>query len=397
MPDTFTDTSTQGFFSRLKGALAGLLIGPLLVIVAIVLLGWNEGRAVHAARGLADAATKVVEVANAQPVADDDGKLVHVTGSASASGPINDDQVGVAFANQLAVQRKVEMYEWVEHSKTTSHTHAGGSKTKTTTYTYTEKWSEDAVDSSTFKHPDGHTNPAMPFASQRYAASDAKLGGYALDATTLGLLTPTQTLTPVAPSGWQGSAGALYKGDPSSPKVGDLRVSYTGLPSGAAVSVLAAQSGDGFAPFTTSNGYQVQLAEAGTLTAKALLADKATSEKHLTWILRAVGAVLMFLGFRLFLNPLATLASVLPWLGWFADRVSSLFALLISVPLTLVVIALSWLAVRPFIGGGLLVLAVVAMFGLWRLHHGRRLRKAAAAVPPPPPPPAVPPPPPAAA
>lgn len=384
MPDSYTDTCTQGFFSRLKGALAGLLIGPLLVIGAIVLLGWNEGRAAHAARGLADAGTKVVEVANGQPEAANDGKLVHVSGVASAAGPITDDAVGLTFANELVVQRKAEMYEWVEHSKTTSHTHTGGSKTKTTTYTYTEKWSEDHVDSSSFKHPDGHANPVMPFSSQRYAASDARLDGYALDATTLALVTPTQALMPAAPSGWQASGGAFYKGDPASPKVGDMRVSYTGLPSGATLSVLAAQSGDGFGPFTTSNGYQVQLAEAGTLTAKALLADKATSEKHLTWILRAVGAVAMFLGFRMFFSPLTTLASVLPFLGWIAERATTLFALVLSVPLTLVIIALAWLAVRPFIGGGLLALAALALFGLWRLHHTRRVRKVA--VPPPPPP-----------
>ena len=46
MVDTFTDTNTEGFFTRLKSALAGLLIGPLLVIGAVILLSWNEGRAV---------------------------------------------------------------------------------------------------------------------------------------------------------------------------------------------------------------------------------------------------------------------------------------------------------------------------------------------------------------
>jgi len=43
----FTETSSQGFGSRLGSSLTGLLIGPLLVIGAIVLLWWNEGRAVQ--------------------------------------------------------------------------------------------------------------------------------------------------------------------------------------------------------------------------------------------------------------------------------------------------------------------------------------------------------------
>lgn len=386
MPNSFTETSSQGFLSRLTGSLAGLLIGPLLVVAAIVLLTWNEHRAVQAIKGLADAATKVVEVSGAQPAAANDGKLVHVIGTATAGGAITDSNVGLSFPNQVAVQRKAEMYEWTEHSSSKSHTHAGGSKTTTTTYTYTEQWSEDSIDSSQFKHPDGHANPPMPFSSQRYAAPDAKLGGYALDAAILALITPTQSLSPPAPSGWQGSGGAFYKGDPANPNVGDMRVTYTGLASGATLSVLAAQSNNGFAPFTTADGYPVQLAESGNRTAALMLADKRNSESHLTWILRAVGGIAMFIGFAIFFSPLATLASVLPWLGWLVGKFTGLLALVISVPLTLVVIALAWLAVRPFIGGALLVLAAAALFGLWRMHRAHLARRRRSAVPPPPPP-----------
>ncbi len=38
MPDSFTTTSTQGFFSRLLGSFVGILLGPVLVIAAIILL-----------------------------------------------------------------------------------------------------------------------------------------------------------------------------------------------------------------------------------------------------------------------------------------------------------------------------------------------------------------------
>lgn len=388
MSDSFTDTSTQGFFSRLKGALAGLLVGPLLVVAAVVLLGWNEHRAVQAIKGLADAGTRVVEVAGAQPATANAGKLVHVVGTATAGGAINDTNVGLGFPNEVAVQRKVEMYEWHEHTSQKSRAHLGGSKTTSTTYTNTKSWSEDAVDSSHFRHPDGHVNPPMPFLSQRYTASGAKLGGYALDTTTLARVKPTQALAPPAPTGWQGNDGKFYRGDPANPHVGDLRVTYTGIPSGATLSVLAAQGNDGFAAFTTADGYQVQLAEAGNRSAKLMLADKATSESHLTWILRGVGALALFIGFRIFFAPLATLASVLPILSWVADRATTLLALVISVPLALVIIAVAWLAVRPFIGGALLVLAAAALFGLWRVHRAHLARKRRNAMPPPPPLPA---------
>jgi hypothetical protein len=40
MSDDFTETSSRGFFSRITNSLAGLIIGPLLIIGAIVLLWW---------------------------------------------------------------------------------------------------------------------------------------------------------------------------------------------------------------------------------------------------------------------------------------------------------------------------------------------------------------------
>lgn len=381
MADTFTDSNTEGIFTRLKNALAGLLIGPLLVIAAIILLSWNEGRAVTAIKGLADAATRVVEVHGGDLAAANQDKLVHVIGTARAHGPIADPALGLSFADQVTVARQAEMYQWKESEHSKSHTSTGGSKTTTTTYTYTKGWSGGDQDSSAFKHPDGHVNPAMPFGSGRLVARDAQLGGFALDAGTLGLIDPPQALNPPAPAGWTSSGGHYFNGDPASPKVGDMRVGYVGLPSGATLSVLADQSGNGFAPFTTANGYQVQLAELGNRPATVMLADKRSQESMLTWILRGVGALAIFIGLRMFLGPLATLASVIPLLGSLVGGAANLLALVITIPLTLIVIALAWVAVRPLLGGALLIVAAVAFYGLWRLHRNRqRLRPT---VPPP--------------
>lgn len=60
------------------------MIGPLLVIGAIALLWWNEGRAVQAIVGLKDAASQVVEAEASGPSPANDNKLVHVVGAATA-------------------------------------------------------------------------------------------------------------------------------------------------------------------------------------------------------------------------------------------------------------------------------------------------------------------------
>ncbi len=372
MADTFTDVSTTSFLSRIKSALAGLVLGPVLVIGAIVLLTWNEGRAVTAIKGLGQAAGQVVE-AQANTVAPaDEGKLVHVIGKATAKGPIQDAVLGLSFPDQVLVARHAEMYQWQENKSSSTQGNTGGSQTTTTKYSYSETWSDQAIDSSQFKHGDGHVNPPMPFSSARFVAPDAKLGAYTLDATTLTTIAPPQTLSPASPNGWSVNAGKFYMGDPTAPKTGDMRVSYQGLPSGATLSVLADQSQGGFAPAITSNGYQVQLAELGNRPAAAMLADKRSAESMLSWILRGVGALLIFIGLMMFFSLLSTLASVLPFLGWIVRDATAAIALVITIPLTLVVIALAWLAFRPLIGGGLLVLAAVLFYGLWRWHHGRR-------------------------
>lgn len=379
MADHFTETTHQGFGSRLANSFAGLIIGPLLVIGAIVLLWWNEGRAVQAIVGLKDAASQVVEAEASGPAPANASKLVHVVGPATAQAPIQDSDVGITFTDQVAVSRTAEMYQWKENKKEETKEELGGGTTTTTTYDYSREWSDDPVNSSEFRYPDGHQNPEMPFRSKRFAASDAKLGGWKLDAGTLDRVGLSQALTPNAPSGWTLSGDNYYRGDASAPKVGDMRVRYLGLPSGATLSVLARQSGDGFAVFTTKNGYEVELASAGDHSAAELIENKRKAEAILTWILRGVGTLLMFLGFAVFLAPLSTMAAVIPLLGGVVRGAVDLVALAIAVPLSILVIAFAWLAYRPLIGGALILLAAAVGYGLWRWRKSRAPAAAAAA------------------
>jgi hypothetical protein len=379
MADRFTETSTQGFGSRIANSLVGLVVGPLLVIGAIVLLWWNEGRAVHAITGLKDAASQVVEAEASGPSPANDGKLVHVVGAATAQAPIQDADVGIGFNDQVGVARTAEMYQWKETKTERTQENVGGSSTTTTTYDYTREWAEEAIDSAKFKYPNGHQNPAMPFRSKRFAASDAKLGGWTLSPDVLDRIEYTQALTPDAPAGWTLSGENYYRGDPAAPKVGDMRVRYVGLPSGATVSVLAKQSGNGFAAFTTKNGYQVELAAIGDHSAAALIENQRKAEALLTWVLRGVGTLLMFLGFAVFLAPLSTIASVIPLFGRIVGGAAALVALVIAIPLSILVIAFAWLTYRPLIGGSLILLALAVGYGLWRWRKSRAAAEPAAA------------------
>ena len=75
--DSVTEVTTTGWLQRLGQSIVGALFGLVLVIGSIVLLSWNEGRAVEAIRALDQGARQVVEVkADALDTAAE-GKLVH--------------------------------------------------------------------------------------------------------------------------------------------------------------------------------------------------------------------------------------------------------------------------------------------------------------------------------
>ena len=141
---------------------------------------------------------------------------------------------------------------------------------------------------------------------------------------------------------------------------------YMGLSSGTTITVLAQQSGDGFAVFTTNNGYEVLLAALGNHSAAELIARQSQFEFLLTWLLRCVGTLLMFFGFAIFLAPLSTMAALVPILGPIVRGGVNLVSLVIALPLGILVIALAWLAYRPLVAGGLVLLAVAVGYALWR-------------------------------
>src|SRR5690349_13159295 len=95
----------------------------------------------------------------------------------------------------------------------------------------------------------------------------------------------------------------LYRGaDPAAPAIGDIRIRYTAVPS-QTMSVIAAQAGNTLAPYSAANGYRIALADPGVVPAAAMFREKAQEESLLTWILRAVGFVLMLIGLLLMASP----------------------------------------------------------------------------------------------
>ena len=371
--DRSTEVSTESWGQRILGGLIAFLLGLVLIPAAVVLLYWNVGRAVDAIRAIGRGATSVIEI-QATPIDPaSNGHLVHVTGMMKPGTPARDPVFGVTGDGLTRLERKVEMFQWKEDKETESHNNLGGSKTTTTTFKYAKVWSDSAISSGAFHVPDGHHNPSMPARSETFDGDSVMLGAYRLDPPVLSKITDFTPLHPAIapPAGYQVAGEGFYQGrDPAQPAIGDLRVSFRGVPA-QIISVVAAQASGALTAWRDVNGYTIALAEPGMVTAQVLFKEEAHAASVLTWILRGVGFVLVLVGFLCLARPLTSLFAVVPFLESLVGAGVFLIALTLAVPVTLLTIAFAWLAHRPLVGVGLIVAAVACGYGLRRLHPRR--------------------------
>ncbi len=61
MADSYTEVTSKGWFSRIGESIKGIVFGVILIPGMVVLLWWNEGRAVTTALSLKEGASAVVD------------------------------------------------------------------------------------------------------------------------------------------------------------------------------------------------------------------------------------------------------------------------------------------------------------------------------------------------
>jgi hypothetical protein len=391
MADTFTSTTSQSWFSRLFSSIKSVLVGLFLFVAAFPLLWWNESRAVRTARSLSEGAGAIVSSPAETIDSAKEGKLVHMSGPVTTEQPVVDAEFGVA-TQAVKLVRKVEMYQWVEEEKSETRKKLGGGEETVTTYTYEKKWADDRVDSSKFTHAEGHENPEAPFASQTLVADPVMVGAHKLSEEQLGKLN-TETAFPLPadaaaklPADLQESVsvadGRFYAGaDPSQPAVGDARVSYA-VVKPAAVSLAAVQTGSSFSAYQAKEGDSILLVQEGMHTAEQMFQKAQDDNAVLTWVLRAVGFVVMFLGILLVFRPIAVFADVIPLFGTMLGAGIGFFSFCGAVALSFITIAVAWVFVRPLIGITMVLLAIGFVFWLMRVGSRKKAARASGAAPP---------------
>jgi hypothetical protein len=383
MADSFSVTSNTSWFSRIGKSIGGIFFGLLLLVIGVVLLFWNEGRAVQTYKSLKEGQGIVVSIGADAVDPANEGKLVHLNGDAVTDGILVDEDFGIA-AEALRLRREVEMYQWEEKQESKTEKKLGGGEETVTTYSYAKKWSSGLVDSSAFRQSAGHENPAeMPWESLSWDAEGVTVGAFELPPDLLSRLggfkdLPVREMPEGAawPEDAQTYQGRIYLGaDPSAPVVGDVRIAYSVVEPGP-VSIVAEQRGDSFAEYRTKAGDSLAMIEPGTRTAQEMFESAIAGNTMLTWLVRLAGFMLLWFGFSMVFAPISVLADVIPFLGNLVGMATGFFAFLLALAVALVVVAVAWIFFRPLLGILLLAMAVAA--GLAGLKILRRRAPAAA-------------------
>ena len=398
MPDSVTVTSSESWFSRIASSIKSVLVGLVLFVVAFPVLFWNEGRAVQTAKSLEEGAGAVVTVPADAVDPGKEGKLVHVTGPVSTDGELTDPELGVQ-AQGVKLVRQVEMYQWKEDEKTEKKKKLGGGVETVTTYTYEKDGSHDPIDSSSFQESSGHENPgSFPIQANTVVADPVHVGAFTLSSEQIDQLSDGQPLKVTEemlaavpePLGQQlqVSEGRFYLGEqPSSPQVGDVRISFE-VVSPATVSLVGVQTGETFAAYQAQAGDSILLVEEGNHTAAEMFQAAQSANTVLTWIVRAAGFLMMFIGLIAVFKPISVFADVVPLVGTMLGAGLGIFSFLLSAALSFLTIAIAWIFYRPLLGVTLLALALGGL--IWLVAIGRKKKRQRMAIPIPPPPPPAP-------
>ena len=386
----YTETTTTSYGQRLAGSAKGMIGGLLVFIIGTGLLWWNEGRTVRTARAIGDAASHVESVADVSKVdVSLNGKLIHASAFADTKDTLTDDLFGVR-EQAIKLDRKVEYYQWVEHSQRKKRDKVGGGEETITTYTYEQEWVKKPVNSSNFKESRyRNANRVLSQVEERNEmAQHVTFGAYTLPesfVTSISGSEPVEVrMTEEQRFTWDErlhmlmpkvntetslvhtSANTVYLGlSPNSPQVGDVRVTFTKVPP-ADISLIAQVDGSTFKAYKAKNGQSFSRLQMGTVSADEMILQARSENNLWAWVLRVIGILLVVGGLKGMFGLLPMLFKVLPFLGSIVDAGVGLVSWILGLAWSLIIIAIAWLVFRPIIGISLLVLAIAGIVFLKR-------------------------------
>lgn len=361
-----------------------VIIGGVLFLGAVPLLFWNEYWAVPETLFNAEIKANMVSLGlsifNSPTSATTREKPVYVTGFLTgnhfSSSVLFDEDFDLRATDVLKYRRLVEMYQWEEKATRTRRVPWSlDKKAISEDYGYSKRWSKDVINSDAFYESSGHENPKDAFFVKTIYQSQKTqyitIGAYGIRDGFMtkikwweDLKEPPLNLNkpyiPTFPEGYSASVvgGQVFfkKFQNGTFSIGDIRVTFSVVnPTNASVIAMQTED-DKLVPYTTKSGKELFIVEQGMKTMTEMFDDAGIL--ILTWICRFGGFLAIYVGLCLVLSTVN-----------FVDIIHGdyiLVAVIISLPLSLLVISIVWVLFRP----SLVILQLVLLSVLYASYAG---------------------------
>ena len=376
MNDNFTERTHNSLLGNLGNSFIGALVGLILFFASFVVLYMNEGRI-----DLSTIAKDSTNINSDTIQTQDNGKLINTYNNIKTDNLIGDSQF-ILPGKYLALNRNVENYVWVEQTNTKTTNNAGGSSDTETTYNYVKQWTSSIPNSDNFKVKEGHSNKfdmTKNVESMSVLATGTKIGAYNVDLSDI-TLPPLSNLSidnnVVAEITLKSKANQKDNGIDyiyisnngistlSNPEIGDQRVFYSYLPNDAKSYTLIGQTnGDSISKYNYKDISLFRLFDSNF--------DEAINTLHsenqfITWVVRAAGFFMMWIGLMMIVGPLIALSRIIPFFGGFVNGLTGAVALLIALILSVITILISMILHNIIALVILLIIAILILVSVFR-------------------------------
>lgn len=379
MSDQFTEVTTKSWGSRLMDSIRGLFLGLILIIGSLILLWWNEGRAIHTENDLKDGSKNVVHLQSNVPLPENEDKLVHLTGTVNTTDTLNDPDFNI-YTNAIALKRNILFYQWQETSEEKTEKELGGSEKTTTTYSYSKNWVSNKINSNNFKKPEGHiNNSAYSYSNSSYEAENVFIDSFKLSKEVIDKISNFEPFPLDSSSkndSYKISSNTIYLGSgnlENNPQIGDVKISFEVVKSSQLVSVISKQSQNTLVPFVGKNGSSINELMYGEVSADVMFKEAISNNKMFTWLLRLLGLVFCISGFTLLFKPLVIIGDFVPFIGSIVGIGTGLVSTILGMILSFITVAIAWFFYRPIIS--IILIAVVVLLFTFLLYRRKAIKK----------------------
>lgn len=360
---TYTEVTHESWVAGVGNSIIVSIFGCVLSCLAPALLFWNEGRAVRKSKLLRTLAHSVRSVDKLD--SQNDGCVIYSKGRAvlhAKDSKVQDPRFRLpknGGACILALRRNVEMLQWKQEKHTDRQKRAGGSVVKTTRYTYKKVWSSKAIPSGNFNQQQ-YVNPPMEFESETWfcnsgidflPAGTSVEHKFRMHHDLQKQLKFDTTYTPDAEDRQNGQWEGVHmlRGQ----DIGAYRIKWT-MAKPQDIAVVAQQSGNELITWNSPDGNgTICWLQPGHASLAEMQAQFQSNNTMETWCLRIAGYVIWSVALMMVAQPLERILDVatIPFIGLepgtIVGWISGALAWIVSLALSLLVIAVAWLFYRP--------------------------------------------------